>query len=83
MRGTQISCILIVITNLKKMPSPANSFRGTGKKLLKSLYLSLLGGLSAWAATELPSYDFGMWSGLIGASVPFIINAATEYVKKS
>lgn len=64
------------------MKSPAFSFRGLAQKMLKSLFLSLLGGLAAWLSTELLTFDLGVYHGFVGAMVPFLVNSIQNYIKE-
>ena len=59
----------------------AFSFKGTGEKLLISLWLALLGAFTTWLATLPELYDFGMYAPLVGAGVAFAVNMLRTYMK--
>ena len=65
------------------MPSPSNSFKGTGKKMLTSLGLSLLGAVATWLAVVNQEFDFGAFAPIVGAFAPFVANALREYVRST
>jgi len=63
------------------MKSPALSFKGTGKKMLKSLVLTLTGAFTAWLSTQFVSLDFGTFTPFVAVCVPFVVNAINLWIK--